>query len=193
MPQIARESLLSLERYARERSAFRSRVIDHKKARCVQLGEHLRLLFEDELTIRYQVQEMLRIERIFEEAGIQAELDVYNPMIPDGANWKATLLIEYEDPEERRVHLAGLGGIEDRVWVEVDGGARVAAIADEDLDREDGDKTSAVHFLRFEIPEPDRRALKAGASMTIGVEHPKYVASVVVPAAVRASLAADFA
>ncbi len=193
MPQISRESLLSLESYARERNAFRSRVIAHKNTRSVLLGEHVQLLFEDELTIRYQVQEMLRIERIFEDEGIQGELDVYNPMIPDGGNWKATMLIEYEDAEERRVRLAELGGIEDRVWVQVQGGARVAAIADEDLDREEGDKTSAVHFLRFEVPEADRRALKAGASLTIGVDHPRYGASVVVPPAVRDSLAADLA
>jgi len=191
MPQIARESLLSLESYARERNAFRSRVIAHKRDRRVPLGAHVMLVFEDELTIRYQVQEMLRIERIFEDEGIQGELDAYNPLIPDGGNWKATMLIEYEDPEERKRHLAGLGGIEDRVWVQVEGGARVPAIADEDLDREEGDKTSAVHFLRFEVPERDRRALKAGASLTIGVDHPGYSVSVVVPPAVRTSLAAD--
>ncbi len=193
MPQIARESLLSLESYARERNAFRSRVIAHKKTRSVLLGEHVRLLFEDELTIRYQVQEMLRIERIFEDEGIQGELDVYNPMIPDGGNWKTTMLIEYEDPGERRICLAGLGGIEDQVWMQVEGGARLRAIADEDLDREDGDKTSAVHFLRFEVPEPDRRALKSGASLTIGVDHPNYSASVVVLLDVRTSLVADLA
>jgi len=193
MPQIARESLLSLETYARERNAFRSRVIAHKRDRSVSLGAHVMLVFEDELTIRYQVQEMLRIERIFEDEGIQGELDAYNPLIPDGGNWKATMLIEYEDPEERKLRLAELGGIEDRVWVQVGGGAKVAAIADEDLDREEGDKTSAVHFLRFEVPEADRRALKAGAALTIGVDHPKYSASVVVPPAVHASLAADLA
>lgn len=193
MPQIARESLLSLEAYARERNAFRSRVIAHKRDRSVPLGAHVMLVFEDELTIRYQVQEMLRIERIFEDEGIQGELDAYNPLIPDGGNWKATMLIEYEDPEERKLRLAELGGIEDRVWVQVDGGARISAIADEDLDREEGDKTSAVHFLRFEIPESDRRALKAGAALTIGVDHPNYSASAVVPSAVRASLAADLA
>ncbi|MGQ0510054.1 MAG: DUF3501 family protein [Betaproteobacteria bacterium] len=193
MPQIARESLLSLESYARERNAFRARVIAHKKTRNVQLGEHVQLLFEDELTVRYQVQEMLRIERIFEDEGIQGELDVYNPMIPDGGNWKATMLIEYEDPGERRIRLLGLGGIEDRVWMQVEGGERLIAIADEDLDREEGGKTSAVHFLRFEVPEQDRRALKAGAALAVGVDHPNYGASVVVPPAVRASLAADLA
>lgn len=193
MPQIARQSLLSLETYARERNAFRSRVIAHKRDRSVQLGEHVMLVFEDELTIRYQVQEMLRIERIFEDAGIQGELDAYNPLIPDGGNWKATMLIEYEDPGQRKLRLAELGGIEDCVWVQIGGGAKVAAIADEDLEREEGDKTSAVHFLRFEVPEPDRRALKGGAALTIGVDHPKYLARVVVAPAVRASLAADLA
>ena len=136
MPIITRESLLTLEAYARDRKDFRARVLEHKKARTVHLGQHLTLLFEDELTIRYQVQEMLRIEKIFEEAGIQDELDTYNPLVPDGRNWKATLLVEYEDVEERKRALARLKGIEDRVWVQVDGQPRVQAIADEDLERE---------------------------------------------------------
>src|SRR5688572_24264082 len=153
---IRRESLLSLEMYARERNAFRARVIAHKKDRTVHLGEHVTLLFEDELTIRYQVQEMLRIERIFEEEGIQHELDAYNPLVPDGGNWKATMLIEYPDAEERRRMLARLKGIEARVWVEVEGFPRVYAIADEDLERENEEKTSSVHFLRFEIEAPAR-------------------------------------
>ncbi|MEW5862945.1 MAG: DUF3501 family protein [Pseudomonadota bacterium] len=191
MPKIQRDSLLTLEAYARERNAFRSRVIEHKKARTVHLGEHLTLVFEDELTIRYQVQEMLRIERLFEEGDIQAELDVYNPLVPDGTNLKATLMIEYEDPVERRARLVELRGIEDRVWVQVEGGERVYAIADEDLERETDEKTSAVHFLRFELNEADRRALKAGAGLTIGVDHPHYRAVTEVSAETRAALAAD--
>src|SRR5688572_31421992 len=142
---------MSLETYARERAAFRAKVLEHKKKRTVHLGEHLTLHFEDELTIRYQVQEMLRIERIFEDEGIQGELDAYNPLVPDGANWKATMLIEYPDAEERRGMLARLKGIERRTWVQVAGCERVYAIADEDLERENDDKTSAVHFLRFEL------------------------------------------
>ncbi|MGH8704433.1 MAG: DUF3501 family protein, partial [Burkholderiales bacterium] len=174
MPQIARQSLLSLEAYARERAAFRSRVIEHKKSRTVHLGEHLTLVFEDELTIRYQVQEMLRIERIFEEQGIQGELDVYNPLIPDGGNWKATMMIEYPDEEERRRKLAELRGIAERVWVRVEGSERVWAIADEDLERENEEKTSSVHFLRFEVTAAMRRALRGGARLAIGVDHPAY-------------------
>src|SRR5262247_403107 len=148
---IKRESLLSLESYARERSAFRTRVIEHKKRRTVHLGEHVTLLFEDELTVRYQVQEMLRIERIFEADGIRHELEAYNPLIPDGGNWKATMLIEFEDPAERRRRLLELGGIQDEVWVQVEGFGKIQAIADEDLDRDEGGKTAAVHFLRFEL------------------------------------------
>ena len=192
MPQIARESLLSLEAYARARNEFRARVIEHKKHRSVPLGAHLTVLFEDELTVRYQVQEMLRIERIFEDDGIQDELDAYNPLIPDGSNWKATMMIEYPDPEERRRRLADLKGIEDRVWVQVGGCARVHAIADEDLERENEDKTSSVHFLRFELDGGMRRALRSGAGLAIGVDHPNYGASVEVEPETRASLASDF-
>src|SRR5689334_8001657 len=148
---IKRDSLLSLEAYARERNAFRAKVMEHKKRRTVHLGEHITLQFEDELTIRYQVQEMLRIERIFEDDGIQHELDAYNPLVPDGSNWKATMLIEYPDAEERRRMLARLKGIERRVWVQVAGCERVLAIADEDLERENDEMTSSVHFLRFEL------------------------------------------
>src|SRR5689334_25000190 len=148
---IKRDSLLSLEAYARERNAFRAKVMEHKKRRTVHLGEHITLQFEDELTIRYQVQEMLRIERIFEDDGIRHELDAYNPLVPDGSNWKATMLIEYPDAEERKRALARLKGIEDHIWVQVDGHERVGAIADEDLDRENEEKTSSVHFLRFEL------------------------------------------
>ena len=193
MAQIAPDSLLSLEAYARERKAYRSRVIAHKKLRTVHAGEHVTLIFEDEQTIRYQVQEMLRIERIFEEAGILGELEAYNPLIPDGSNWKATMLIEYPDAEERHRRLAELKGIEDRTWVQVANRARVFAIADEDLERENEEKTSAVHFVRFELDPAMRAALKGGAGLTVGVDHPNYRASVEVGAEVRASLVADLA
>jgi len=191
---IKRESLLPLEAYARQRNDFRARVMEHRKSRSVRLGEHLTLQFEDELTIRYQVQEMLRIERIFEEEGVQGELDVYNPLVPDGGNWKATMLIEYPDPEERHRMLAVLKGIEDRIWIRVQGCARVHAIADEDLERENEEKTSSVHFLRFELDAGMRERLRAGAGIAIGVDHPAYQAAVeAVPAAVRDALAKDLA
>ena len=197
MPTIAPESLLTLEAYARERGAFRSRVIEHKKRRTLPLGEHVTLIFEDELTVRYQVQEMLRIERIFEADGIRGELEAYNPLIPDGGNWKATMMIEYPEPEERHRRLAELKGIEDRVWAEVEGAAgenrRVYAIADEDLERENDEKTSSVHFLRFELDAASRRALKEGAALAVGIEHPNYRARVAVPPQVRESLAGDLA
>ena len=190
---ISRESLLSLEAYARERNAFRAKVMEHKKRRRVHLGEHVTLQFEDELTIRYQVQEMLRIERIFEEAGIQHELETYNPLVPDGSNWKATLLIEYPDVEERRRMLALLKGIERLVWVQVQGCERVFAIADEDLERENEEKTSSVHFLRFELEPAMRERLRHGAGVTVGVDHPEYRARAELPAAVREALVADLA
>jgi hypothetical protein len=190
---IKRDSLLSLEAYARERNAFRARVIDHKKRRTVHVGEHVTLHFEDELTVRYQVQEMLRIERIFEEAGIQHELDAYNPLVPDGSNWKATMLIEYPDAEERKRMLARLKGIERQVWVQIEGSERVLAIADEDLERENEEKTSAVHFLRFELTPPMRKALRAGAGVAVGVDHPAYRAQGELASEVRAALAADLA
>jgi hypothetical protein len=190
---IKRESLLSLEAYARQRDAFKARVIEHKKLRTVHLGEHVTLLFEDELTMRYQVQEMLRIERIFEEDGIQHELDAYNPLVPDGANWKATMLIEYPDADERRRELARLKGVERRVWVRVAGGEPVYAVADEDLERENEEKTSAVHFLRFELDAGARERLKRGAALSIGVDHPACRAALdPVPAAVRSALLQDF-
>src|SRR5258708_39233032 len=151
MPRIARDSLLTLEAYAKQRNDFRARVLAHKQPRSIHLGEHLTLLFEDELTIRYQIQEMLRIEKIFEEAGIQDEIDAYGPLIPDGQNLKATMMIEYEDVDERRAALGRLKGVEDRTWMRVGEGERVVAIADEDLERENADKTSSVHFLRFEL------------------------------------------
>ena len=190
---ISRHSLLSLEAYARERSSFRAKVIEHKKHRTVALGEHITLLFEDELTVRYQVQEMLRIERIFEEDGIRHELDAYNPLVPDGANWKATMLIEYPDADERRRMLAQLKGIESRVWVQIGGGERITAIADEDLERENEEKTSAVHFLRFEFDGAARAALVAGAGLAVGVDHPLYQARAALTPAVRDALAADLA
>jgi hypothetical protein len=191
MPTISRDSLMTLEAYARVRKEFRANVMAHKKNRKIHLGEHVTLLFEDEMTMRYQVQEMLRAERIFEEDGIQAELDAYNPLIPEGSNWKATMLIEYPDVDERRHALARLKGIEDRVWVQVAGHARVHAIADEDLERENEEKTSAVHFLRFELDPAMRGAVRAGAALRMGVDHPGYSVSVETAPEVRAALAAD--
>jgi len=193
VPQIAPESLLSLEAYARERGAYRARVIAHKRLRTVHAGEHVTLIFEDEQTVRYQVQEMLRIERIFEADGIRGELEAYNPLIPDGRNWKATMLLEYPDADERRRRLAELKGIEDRTWVQVEGKARVFAIADEDLERENEEKTSAVHFVRFELDESMCAALKGGAGLSVSVDHPNYRASTAVAPEVRASLAGDLA
>jgi hypothetical protein len=192
--RITRESLMTLETYAKERPHFRARVLEHKRARTVHLGEHLTLVFEDELTLRYQIQEMLRIEKTFEEAGIQDELDAYNPLVPDGTNFKASMLIEYEDVEERRVALSRLRGVEDRVWVQVAGFARVYAIADEDLERETDEKTSAVHFLRFELDKPMASALKNGAALGVGVDHPAYSAEIpAVGDATRKALAEDLA
>ncbi len=194
MAKIARASLLSLEAYAKQRASFRAQVAAHKQHRKVRLGEHLTLAFEDELTIRYQVQEMLRVERIFEEDGIQGELDAYNPLVPDGRNLKATMMLEYPDPAERKRALARLKGIEDRVWIRVGDGEKVLAVADEDLERENEAKTSAVHFLRFELPDAMASALKSGADLAVGVDHPEYRAAVqAVPAAVRDSLAGDLA
>jgi len=192
MARISRESLLTLEAYARSRNEFRARVIAHKKTRTVQVGGHVTLIFEDELTMRYQVQEMLRVERIFEEEGIQDELDAYNPLVPDGTNWKATMMLEYADENERREALAKLIGIEARTWVQVQGLSRVYAIADEDLERETGEKTASVHFLRFELEPPMIGALKTGAALAIGVDHPRYSAEVSpVGAAVVAALVRD--
>ena len=194
MAAITRDSLMPLEVYARARPAFRERVLAHKKLRTVHLGEHVTLLFEDELTVRYQIQEMLRIEKVFEEAGIRDELDAYNPLVPDGTNLKATMLIEYEDSAARQAALALLVGIECRVWTEVEGRDRVYAIADEDLPRATDAKTSAVHFLRFELQPDMVSALKRGAGLAIGVDHPAYEA--VIPAitpAAREVLVADLA
>ncbi|MCW5591784.1 MAG: DUF3501 family protein [Burkholderiales bacterium] len=194
MPKITRESLMTLEAYAKSRKDFRAKVLEHKRARAVHVGPHVTLLFEDELTIRYQIQEMLRIEKTFEEAGIQDELDAYNPLVPDGRNFKATMLIEYEDVEARKAALSQLKGIEDKVWVQVEGCPRVWAIADEDLERENAEKTSAVHFLRFELTKEMAEALKYGVALSIGVEHPNYKASLEpVGPETRAALVKDLA
>jgi hypothetical protein len=193
MAQISRDSLLTLEAYAKQRADFRARVIAHKKNRTVRLGEHVTLIFEDELTIRYQIQEMLRIEKTFEEAGIQDELDAYNPLIPDGTNLKATMMIEYVDPVVRKAELARLKGIEDRVYVQVDGEGKVYAIADEDLARENDEKTSSVHFLRFEFGPAAIAAIRSGAAIAIGVDHPNYTVRVdEIAPQVQAALARDF-
>jgi hypothetical protein len=193
-PKITRDSLMTLEAYAKARKEFRARVLAHKRPRTVHLGEHLTLVFEDELTLRYQIQEMLRIEKAFEEAAIQDELDAYNPLVPDGSNFKATMLIEYEDVEARKVALGKLKGVEDRVWVQAEGCARVFAIADEDLERENEQKTSAVHFLRFELTPEMVAALKYGVGLGIGVDHAHYRAEIpAVGDATRAALVADLA
>jgi hypothetical protein len=190
---LAPEDLMSLELYARERPAFRARVIAHKQTRTVAVGPHSTWCFEDRLTIQYQIQEMLRVERIFDPAAIQEELDAYNPLIPDGSNWKATLLLEYPDPDERARALAALKGVERRCYVEIAGRPRVYAIADEDLERENEEKTSSVHFLRFELSELERTALGGGAQLTLGVDHPNYQAQVVTSPTTRSALLADLA
>jgi hypothetical protein len=192
MQKISRESLMTLEAYAKARKDFRARVLAHKKNRIVGLGEHVTLIFEDELTVRYQVQEMLRVERIFEEDGIQGELDAYNPLIPDGRNFKATMMIEYEDPNERKAALARLKGIETRTWVRVEGCPPVYAIADEDLERETEEKTSSVHFLRFELTREMIESLKYGVALAVGIDHPHYCAKVdPLPVEIRAALLND--
>ncbi len=194
MAQISRDSLWTLEHYARIRNQFRQEVIAHKKQRQVALGDHITLFFEDEKTIRYQIQEMLRIEKTFEESGIQDELDAYNPLIPDGRNFKCTMMIEYPDPEVRKVELAKLKGVEDRVWIQVEGREKVYAIADEDLERENEEKTSSVHFMRFELDEDMAGALKYGVSLSMGVDHPHYTVKVdPVSTETRASLVKDLA
>jgi len=192
MPQLSRSDLWSLEEYAEQRPAFRARVMEHKKNRQLGLGEHTRLYFEDRLTIHYQIQEMLRIEKLFEADAINEELAAYNPLIPDGSNWKATFMIEYEDPRERERQLEKLLGIEDKVWLQVDECERIWPIADEDLDRSRDTKTSSVHFLRFELAPPMVAAVQRGAGIHAGIEHPEYhIEGVPVPAAVRDSLASD--
>ncbi len=191
MGKISRESLLSLEAYARERAAFRTRVMAHKQRRKVELGPHVMVQFEDELTMRYQVQEMLRAERIFEQAGIDDELDAYNPLVPDGRNFKATMMIEYPDPAQRERELQQLIGIEDRVWLQVGDSAKIWAIADEDLERETAEKTSSVHFLRFELDDAMARALKSGAPLTMGIDHARYRAQTAVADETRDALLQD--
>lgn len=190
---LTRDDLHSLEHYAQIRGDFRAQVMAHKRNRKVALGAHATLYFEDRLTMQYQIQEMLRAERIFEAEGIQDELDAYNPLIPDGSNWKATFMIEYEDVDERRDALVRLKGVEDRIWVQVGDHARVHAIADEDMEREDETKTSSVHFMRFELTAPMVAAVKAGESISIGSDHQDLVQSVQVDATTRESLAHDLA
>lgn len=193
MSKLTHADLLPLETYAKARAEIRTQVMAHKKDRTIQLGNHVTLIFEDSLTISYQVQEMLRVERIFEAEGIQEELDAYNPLIPDGSNWKATQLIEYPDVDERRVMLARLKGIERQTWVQVGKHEKVFAIADEDLERENEEKTSSVHFMRFELTPAMVAAAKAGAAIAMGVSHPEYAASTVLSDASRTSLANDLA
>ncbi len=188
---ITRASLLTLEAYAKIRTSSRAEFIVHRKMRTVHLGEHLSVQFEDETTIRRQIQEMLHIEKIFDEAGIESEIEAYAPLLPDGSNWKATMLIEYPDPNERKRELARLIGVEDRVFVEVEGQARVYAIADEDLDRENDEKTSAVHFLRFELAAAARDAVRAGAGVRLGCDHTHYPAHTTIAPETLASLAGD--
>ncbi|MDT4856243.1 hypothetical protein FQZ97_906290 [compost metagenome] len=188
---ITPDSLMSLEAYSKWRKAHKPEVIAHRKQRSVQLGEHVNLQFESEMTIRYQIQEMLRIEKIFEEEGIQQEIEAYAPLVPDGSNWKATMMIEYTDINERKRELARLIGVEDRLFVEVEGCARVYAIADEDLDRENDEKTSAVHFVRFEFTPAMCAAIQAGAAVKLGCDHTHYPAHTQIPMETLASLAGD--
>ena len=188
---ITKDSLLTLEAYAKIRQAQRPAFIAHRRLRSVALGEHVTVQFEDEQTIRRQIQEMLHIEKIFDEDGIRGEIEAYAPLLPDGGNWKATMLIEYPDVHERKRELARLIGVEDRMFVEVEGHARVYAIADEDLDRENEEKTSAVHFVRFEFTRPMIEAVKAGAAVKLGCDHTNYPAHVTIAAETLASLAGD--
>ena len=192
MKKLTRDDLMSLEQYAEARDEFRNTVLAHKRNRRLELGTNAALYFEDRLTMQYQVQEMLRIERIFEAAGIRDELDAYNPLIPDGSNWKATFMIEFPDVEERRAMLQQLHGIEGRVFVKIDGFDRVFAIADEDLERADEEKTSAVHFLRFELTQDQVAGLKAGATIAAGIDHAAYQVEIAsIPDNVRNSLLGD--
>jgi hypothetical protein len=192
MPQITRDSLMTLEGYAKVRPEMRAEVMAHKKNRMVELGDHVTLIFEDEKTMRYQIQEMLRAERTFEEAGIQDELDAYNPLVPDGTNWKATMMIQYSDPDERKLALAKLKGIEERVWVQVADQPKVFAFADEDMERENEEKTSAVHFLRFELDATSIAAAKSGAAIRMGVDHEAYkVDAMTLAENTRAALVVD--
>ena len=188
---ITRENLMTLEAYSRYRKANKAGIIAHRRLRSVRLGEHINMLFESELTIRYQIQEMLRIEKIFEEEEIQAEIDVYKPLVPDGNNWKATMLIEYSDEQERKRALASMIGIEDKMYIEVEGQKRIYAIADEDLDRENEEKTSAVHFVRFQFPAAIINAIKTGAIVKLGCEHKSYTMSTVIPQETLTALIED--
>lgn len=192
MSKLTRDDLFSLEEYSRLRPEYRAKVMEHKKHRKLHLGDHLTLYFEDRMTMQYQIQEMLRAERIFEADGIQEELDAYNPMIPDGGNWKATMMVEYTDVEERKQALAKLVGIEDKVYMQVEGFDKVYPICDEDLERDTEDKTSAVHFMRFELTPEMIKALKSGTALNAGVEHEQYQAQLSpVGEAIRDSLVAD--
>ena len=188
---ITADSLMTLEAYSKYRKTHKPQIIAHRRLRSVQLGEHMNLQFEDEQTVRYQIQEMLRIEKIFEEEGIRGEIEAYAPLVPDGSNWKATVLIEFPDPHERKRELARLIGVEDRLFVEVEGHARAYAIADEDLERENDQKTSAVHFARFEFTPHARQAVLAGAAVRLGCDHRNYPAHVGIPPETLASLAGD--
>lgn len=192
MPLLRRSDLYALETYALERAAFRARVLAHKRSRRLQLGAHLSLLFEDRLTVQYQIQEMLRIERIFEPQAIQAELDAYNPLIPGGRDLRATMLIEYPDPEQRRAELARLGGIEHRVYAEVEGQGRATTRADEDLARSDEGKTAAVHFLRLDFSQAQIAALRAGAALVFGLDDPRMPLRLTAPDTLREALLPDF-
>jgi hypothetical protein len=192
MQKLARQDLITLEQYSVERPRLRAEIIAHKQLRTVQVGPNMTWLFEDRATIRYQVLEMLRVERIFEAAGIQDELDAYNPLIPSGTNWKATLLLEFPEPAARQIALSKLIGVEDRCWVRVSEMERVFAIADEDLERENAEKTSAVHFLRFELSPSMIEAAKSGGSLSVGVDHENYRHSIApLPAPVRDALVLD--
>ncbi|WP_341912226.1 DUF3501 family protein [Polaromonas sp. YR568] len=189
--KITRDSLMTLEAYSRYRKDNKAAVMAHRRLRSVRLGEHINLQFESETSIRYQIQEMLRIEKIFEDEGINQEIEAYAPLVPDGSNWKATVMLEYPDVNERKRELARLIGVEDRLFVEVEGHPRVYAIADEDMDRENDDKTSAVHFVRFELTPAMCAAVKAGAGVKLGCDHTHYPAHVAIPAETLASLASD--
>ncbi len=192
MTQLSHQDLYSLEEYARIRPEFRAKVIEHKKQRRLPIGPHAALYFEDGLTMQYQIQEMLRIEKIFEPDGIQDELDVYNPLIPDGMNWKATFMMEYDDVEERKQALSQLIGVESRIWMQVEGFDKVRPIANEDLERSTEEKTASVHFLRFELSQAMIDALKGGARLSAGIDHTHYDYRVEeVPTPVRNSLVGD--
>lgn len=190
--QLSREDLWSLEEYSEKREGFRKTVLEHKKHRQVMLGDHVQLIFEDRQTIHYQIQEMLRIEKVFESAGIQDELDAYNPLIPDGENWKCTMLIQYQDVEERKVKLQELVKIEDLIWAKVGDEEKIFAIADEDMERSNDEKTSAVHFMRFQFDAASIAAAKAGADITVGSDHNAYQKAITLPVNVRDALVMDF-